>query len=806
MPHSRFHLAPLTLAVVVEIATFSTLPAHAQQTAAQAGTIHITISAQPLGAALNALARQADVQLMVHPDLVTGLNAPAVSGNMTSRQAFDRLLAGSGLVASVEGNTVIIKALASGKSATTLPAVLVAASAQKETATGPVIGYAAKRSATTTKNDTSLLETPQSISVVTREQMDAQNIQSVPQALRYTPGIVAEQRGVNTDALEYIYTRGFQIDEYWNGLRLPSNGFNITSMDPYLFERIELLRGPASVLYGQTSPGGLLSLVSKRPTDTPLHEIMFQTGSHGRAQIGADFGGPLSDDGKWSYRLTANAYDTGTQTDHIKQQHAAVAAALTYKPSADTHLTIFTNYQKDPQAGVFNYVPAAGTVLPGKVSVPRSFFAGDPDFNAYSKEQASGGYEFEHRFNETYTVKQNFRLLRNSVHIRDLDTTYGLSPDGLAIEREAYAHDGSATSVALDNQLQASFKTGSLDHKVTVGLDYMRLHYDHTYIGQGDALAPPINIANPVYGQTISYPDFMYGSSTDDVIKQTGVYLQDQIRLDRWAFLLGGRQDWASTDSESYKTGVTTRQSNKAFTWRTGLVYLFDNGISPYASYATSFQPALGTDVNGATFKPTKGQQYEVGIKYQPVGSDSTITVAAFDLTQTNVLTTDPLNSKFKVQTGEVRSQGVEVEARGALTKHLQGIATYTHTDIQNTRSNTNNLDKAPVGIPADMASLWLIYDVQTAALSGLQVGGGVRYVGASYGDATNTFKVPSYTLLDLSLRYDLGRLSSSLRGWTGTLTASNITNKNYIAGCINSSGCIFGAERAVLANVKYQW
>ncbi|WP_050465353.1 TonB-dependent siderophore receptor [Herbaspirillum autotrophicum] len=769
------------------------------------------IPAGSMESVLSRFGREAGITLSFAPETTAGMRSSGLHGGYSIASGLDTLLAGSGLQASVQANgSYLLRKTAAAEAArpaSSLPAIAVTATADGETATGPAPGYVARRSASGTKTDSALLETPQSISVVTREQMDAQNIQSVPQALRYTPGVVSEQRGVNTDSLEYIYARGFQIDEYWNGLRLPNNGFNITSMDPYMFERVELLRGPASVLYGQTSPGGLLSLVSKRPTATPLHEIMLQTGSHGRKQAAFDFGGPLDEAGKFSYRLTANVLDTGTQTDFVRQQRTAVAAALTWRPDSDTHLTAFVNYQKDPQAGVYNFVPAAGTVLPGKVTIPRSFFAGDPDYNSYEKEQESIGYEFEHKFNDTWSFKQNLRVLRNSLHIRMLDDSYGLNADGVSIGREAYKHDGSATSAAVDNQLQAIFNTGAVKHTAIFGVDYQRLHYDHTYTGQGDALAPSINIANPVYGQGIGpQPDFMYGSSSDDVTRQLGFYAQDQIRWNRWAFLLGGRQDQVNSSSLAYKTGKSTSQSASAFTWRTGAVYLFDNGVSPYLSYSTSFQPAIGTDAAGNTFKPTEGKQYEAGVKFQPPGSDSSVTVAVFDLTQTNVLTADPVKSNFKIQTGEVRSQGVELEARATLAKNLQAIATYTYTDIKNTRSNTNNLDKVPAGIPRSMAALWLNYDFTSSPLAGLQVGAGARYMGASYGDSINSFKVPAVTLLDLSLRYDLARLSSSLQGWSATVSGSNLTNKNTIASCSSNVTCVFGMERAILANVKYKW
>ncbi len=289
-----------------------------------------------------------------------------------------------------------------------LPAVVVKGSRDAETATGPVVGYVAKRSEAGTKTDTPIIKVPQAISVVTRDQMDVQGAQSVAQALRYTSGINPEQRGTNTDSLEYLYARGFLVDEFWNGLRTPGPnggfGYNVTSFDPYMFERIELLHGPASVLYGQGSPGGTVNLVSKMPTDTPYHEIGAQTGSYGRIQGFFDMSGPIDKDGKVLYRLTADGFNTGTQTDYVNQQRFSIAPTIQFRPSKDTTFTIFANYQTDPEAGIYNSVPYTWK--------SRSEYPGEPTWDSFRKTQESIGYQFEHRFNDVWSVKQSYRFMR----------------------------------------------------------------------------------------------------------------------------------------------------------------------------------------------------------------------------------------------------------------------------------------------------------------------------------------------------------------------------------------------------------
>jgi iron complex outermembrane receptor protein len=670
-------------------------------------------------------------------------------------------------------------------------------------------GYVAHAGATGTKTDTPLIRTPQSVSIVTRDQMDLQNVQSVAQALRYTSGIAPEQRGTNNSTLEYLYARGFLIDEFWNGLRTPGPaggfGYNVTSYDPYLLERVEFLHGPASVLYGQGSPGGTVNLVSKLPTERPLHEIGFQTGSYGRAQGFFDFSGPVDQDGKLLYRITGDGFDAGTQTDHIRQQRFAIAPSFTWRPTSDTSLTVYANYQADPKSGGYNSVPAVGTVLGGRVSIPRSFDPGEPSFDSFRKTQESVGYILSHRLNDVWSFKQSYRFLHNSDTTKYVGSN-GYASDGTSLLRTPYLYDGMVNSHTIDNQAIATFATGAVAHKLLLGLDYQHFQYDHDFYGSL-ASPPPLSVANPVYGQQIPNPDFMFATSGAVTVKQLGLYAQDQIDIGRWSFLLGLRQDWADQDSQSYKPGSSsTHQSDSAFTWRVGGVYQFDNGIAPYISYSTSFQPQTGTDFNGNAFKPTTGKQYEAGVKFQPKGYDSFVTASVFRIDQDNVSTSDPSHVGFSVQTGQVRSEGLELEGRASLTDSLQLIASYTYTHLLNTRSNTTNLDKVPPGIPRNAGSLWADYTLRKGPLAGLQMGAGVRYVQGSYGDATNTFMTPSATLVDLALRYDLGRVSSKLNGWTATLNVSNLADRKYVASCIASTFCTWGEGRVVLAGLKYQW
>ncbi|MDE1182640.1 TonB-dependent siderophore receptor [Paraburkholderia sp.] len=682
----------------------------------------------------------------------------------------------------------------------TLPAVVVKGKDNAETGTGPVVGYVAHQSTAGTKTDTPLIKTPQAISVVTRDQMDVQGAQSVAQALRYTSGMNPEQRGTNTDSLEYLYARGFLVDEFWNGLRTPGPaggfGYNVTSFDPYMFERIELLHGPASVLYGQSSPGGTVNLVSKMPTEQPLHEVGFTTGSYGRVQGYFDFSGPIDKDGKVLYRLTADGFNTGTQTDYVNQQRVAISPTITWRPTKDTTLTVFANYQADPEAGIYTSVPR------GYPS--RSLYPGEPGYDSFRKTQESIGYQFDQRLNDVWSFRQSYRFLHNSETVKYVGNN-GFAADGETLSRTPYLNRGMVNSHTVDNQVHAKFDLGPVKQNVTVGLDYQNTQFNHYFFGSL-ASTPGLNVNDPVYGQAIPASTFMYATSNAQSIKQLGVYAQDQIDVGKLSFLFGVREDWASEDQTSYKTGATTSQFNRAFTWRAGTVYTFDNGVAPYFNYSRGFQPQVGSTYGGEAFAPLTSEQYEVGVKLQPKGFNSFVTVSAFHLTENNVATTDPLHSGFSVLTGEVRSQGFEVEGHASLTNNLQLIASYTYTNLLNTKSNSASVNKVPVGIPRNTASLWADYTVTGGPLAGVLFGGGVRYIGGSYGDTANSFLTSSATLVDLSLRYDLGRRFANLQGWTASLNVTNLLDRKYLASCTSASYCYWGQGRLLLAGAKYQW
>lgn len=704
------------------------------------------------------------------------------------------------------GSTVLL--------ATLTPAALHAQTADNRTAETPAAillpelrvtgtggdaadGLIAATSATGTKTDTPLRENPQSVSVVTREQMDAQGALSVSEALRYTPGVVAGL-GNSDNRYDQITLRGFSVTTlglFRDGLRQMSNQMT-TRIEPFGLERVEVLRGPASVLYGQSAPGGLVNAVTKRPTDQPLHVLELQAGSHDRFQGAFDLGGAVTADGTLLYRLTGLVRDSDAQIDHTKDDRVYIAPALTWRPTDSTSLTLLTSYQKD-EAGTPSPLPAVGTILPNAHGrIPKNRFSGDPALNSFDRRQYSAGWLFEHRLDDVWRLRQTTRYDRLEFDQTNVYAYTPLTATGTTVNRMAYRFGVDADLLGSDSQIQADWRTGPVAVTSLFGIDY---RYNREGFYQFTGSAPPLNLYQPVYGQAIANPSALSADSVTR-IDQIGLYTQQQAKVaDRLVLTLGGRQDWARNRTTNNRTGQHTSQSDDAFTWRAGAAWLFDSGLTPYASYATSFAPVSGTDFAGRAFSPSEARQIEAGVKFQPSGLRSFLTAAWFDLTQTNVLTTDTTHTGFQVQTGEVRTRGVELQAVASLDDRLSLIGAYTWQDPEITKSNGADRGKRPTGVPRQMASGWADYTIPDGPLAGLGGGAGVRYVGATAGSADNSLTVPSVTLVDAAVRYDFGT-------WRAALNASNLFDRYYVANCSSYATCSIGYGRTVTASLRYAW
>jgi len=714
---------------------------------------------------------------------------------------------------SVVGVTVAVTAThmtaQAQETSTVLPTIQV--EGVTERGTGPVEGYQAKQSVTATKTDTPLLETPQSVSVVPKDQIVDQQAQSMPQALRYTPGVSLDAYSANSK-FDPVYIRGFLAEQFLDGLKLPVDpGLNWAAprVEPYGLERIEVLKGPSSGLYGPTNPGGFVNMISKRPQDTPHFEVEGQYGSFDRFQGAFDFGGPIDKDGHFLYRMVGLARDADSQIDYQQDNKLFLAPSFTWRPNIDTTLTVQANLQKIENKGYQQYVPGQGSLLSNPVAgrLPYSRYFGEPSMDRVKDEQFMFGYQFEHRINDVFQFRQNFRYAKVST-----DTTAfrseGLQADLRTLDRTMNYVVNSAYNFTLDNHLQADFVTGPFKHKLLLGTDYSYLKGHSDYRSTRIA---PIDIINPVYGAPVTPASALAPSAlTDSELKQLGVYVQDQIKLDRFTLSLTGREDRAKTDLASYAFFPAPgfhHADDSAFTGRVGLNYLFDFGLSPFANYSTSFQPVSGADRLGQPYKPTTGEGWETGVKYQPTGMNILFTAAYFDLTQQNVLTADPVNPLFSIQTGEVRMRGYEFEMRGNVTRELEIIGSLSHLNPKVTASNNGDAGKTVPYVALDQAALWGKYTWYDSTLAGLSIGAGVRYVGKLYGDSANTIVVDPYTLVDAMVSYDFGYLRPDMKGWKAQLNATNLFDKYYVTNCFGGLAyCTYGQGRTVMLTLKYSW
>ncbi|MBR7993559.1 TonB-dependent siderophore receptor [Burkholderia cenocepacia] len=684
----------------------------------------------------------------------------------------------------------------------TLPAITVnAASAGDGT-----VGLVAKRSTTGTKTDTPLNEIPQTINVVTAQQIEMTGATDVNAALRYVPGF--SSYGSDNRSDWYAALRGFTPTAYVNGLQVP-NTINLASwrVDPYMIDSISVLRGPTSVLYGAGDPGAIIDVHTKLADGERVREAGVQIGNYARKQFMIDVGDKLDPDGKYAYRFVGVARDGNALTGPNNDQRVALAPSFRWRPDADTSLTLSATYLQDWGDISSNFLPAQGTVLPNpNGQINKDVYEGDGNFNYYRKKQWSVGYQFERNLTPAWTFRQNTRLMHLSL---DNGSVFGngfVEGSTTDVSRWAGVFQMNYSRFDIDNNLEGRFATGPLQHTLLLGFQYNRqTATDSEWL----AAAPPLNIYNPVYQPVttaVFTPDATFRTNTYTTMNTFGLYAQDQIKWNRWTLTLGGREDWVNMRMDDRAAGTSTKADVTAFTGRVGLTYQGDYGLSPYISYATSFNPLIGVNlVGGGLPQPTRGKQIEAGLRWQPPGKILMLNAAIYQINQTNVLTSalpsqDPTGTK-SVQTGEVRSRGIELSATGKVTRNLSVIASYVYQDVKNVQANDVSLNNWPVDIPRprQMASLWTDWTWYTGPLAGFGLGGGIRYQSASAGAADNSLTVSSVTLFDAGLHYDT-------RNWRFAVNGTNLFNRHYISGCQSNNVCIFGTDRTVIATAKYNW
>ena len=755
---------------------------------AHAQTARFEIAAQPLSDALAQFGRQSGAQLVFAPALVQSLRSNAVHGSRDVAAALAELLRGTGLQTRRTGATLTLERVPAD-AAVTLPPVTVTAAAERETAIGPVIGYVAKRSATATKTDTPLVEIPQSISVIGREEMDARGVQDLMQAIAYMPGVAVNAYGPDNRGWEINLLRGFSANSssYRDGLARTPFGVNFYVTEPYGLERIEVLRGPASMVFGKGDVGGVIHQVSKQPTGEQIREVELQYGSYQRKQLDFDLGDAFTGKPELSYRLVGVALDSNDQDQYpdghkLNRSRQYLAPSLRWQPDATTSFTLLAEVLKNKSAEDPYFISGNGVLSNVKM--------GDYSFSGIQQEQASLGYRFEHRLNGDWTVQQNARYSHVTLD-RRVVWVDAIGADGRTVARIARTWNDPQTQAALDTQLQGRLRMGATEHTLLFGMDWNRQKGSALrYIGA----APDLDLLNPVYGVPIAAPQDPLADYTQQT-RQLGWYVQDQIKFGgNWVATLGGRQDRVRTRTDDRLNTAVSAQTDNAFSGRAGLSYLLGNGWAPYLGYSESFLPNSGVDSNNQPFQPSRGKQLELGLKFQPEGSRSLFTAALFDLRKSNVVTYD--NNTFEArQIGKQRTRGLELEAKAELLRGLNASASYTWLDMKVLQSaDSSEVGKIPPLVPKQTAAVWLDYLVG----GGFGVGGGISHVGRRQNDEANSSSERSFTLVDAVLHYEQGP-------WRFALNANNLLDKKYNAICYHGE-CYQGAERAWTLSAKYRF
>lgn len=668
-----------------------------------------------------------------------------------------------------------------------------------ESAFGPVQGYLAKRSATATKTDTPIRETPQSISVVGEEQVRDQGATTIQEALRYTAGVASDGYGFSTRG-DYPRIRGSDPDVYLDGLRLVDVfQFNETRPDPYTLSRFEVLRGPSSMLYGASSIAGLINLVSKKPLDTPYSEVGVRFDNFARKEVLVDTTGRLSEDGQLLYRFVGLGRISDTQVDFAKYDRYVLNPSITWKPDAATEWTLIGLHQKDSFGVAESFLPREGTLFPGPNGfIPFRRFTGAPNYNVYDTTTSQITSLFEHRFDEAIIFRQNLRYSHIEGTYKSVyPNVYGNgTPDSpfldatrSTVNRFIYGRDTVKDRISTDTSLQGRFETGPIAHTLLGGVDF-RQYWERARSGFGQD-DRPFNLYAPVY-LPVTAPDLLGEAALAQ--NQAGLYVQEQARLGSWIFLASLRHDWVNVRS----AGATTPY--EATTGRLGLMYAFDNGLTPYVSYATSFNPLFGSLCVGGTAgvpcQPLQGDQIEGGFKYNPTPWLA-VNGSIFDTVERNRLAADPGGSFFSVQTGKARVQGGEIEAIATIAGNTDVIAAYAYTDARVAAGD--NAGARIETVPLHLASLWVKHRFTLFDIPGFLVGGGVRYVGESFDGSLNSLNTPAVTLADAVVGWEDAH-------WRAQLNIQNIADTKYLSSCLARGDCFLGTRRTILGSLTYKF
>ncbi|WP_370245124.1 TonB-dependent siderophore receptor [Alteromonas abrolhosensis] len=660
-----------------------------------------------------------------------------------------------------------------------------------------------------TKTNTPIVELARTISIETALDLKQKGVLNLSQSATYMAGVTGESYGYAT-RVDSISTRGLSIPRYRDSIQELFGSYNSTRAEIYTMEQVELLKGPASVLYGQSSPGGIMNYVSKTPTLGKGSEVVLSYGSFDRAQVGVDVNGSLSEDDKWMGRFVGIYRNADSQVDYVSDDTQVFMPSLSFMPSDDTTLTLIGLFQDTDSDTAAQFIPVEGTLLPladGTYLPDQDVYAGEPGFNKFDTKSNQVTLLGEHLINDTTSLSftalwrdgeadyhQAWATFTGGTRYLNAYVGAPVAPTDTFVPRTFYQADNTFSQHAFDVRVNKGFVTGSFEHELLAGVQYQNVKTDanSAYYAGGGVLQGDfryiLDLANPEYTGAPEQAifDAIYNDAPEQTVTDTGLYLSDQISYENWRVTLGLRHDRVDND-----TGVT-EQDDTQTSYSAGILYRFENGISPYLSYAESFETVVGLDNNNNQLKPEEGRQYEAGIKYELSSIPGFITLAYYDIEVSNLPNPNGLPDEAAQQQGVTTIEGFELEGRvdfGQIT--AQFAASVMDAEDPNGFSLSAQ--------PDSNASLWINYS--PLELEALTVGAGIRYVGESVSEnGVIRYDTPSYTLGDLMVSYEL---SDNL---DLQLNVRNVTDKKYLTSCLFRGDCFPGVRRTVNASLTYSF
>lgn len=639
------------------------------------------------------------------------------------------------------------------------------------------------------KNGSLSFYDPQSVETVSDADIKKHNAEKIDQTLAYTSGALQGIYG-NDSKTNWLKMRGMDVSYTFNGSPSIATGYFGETPDIYGIERIEVVKGANSLLYGASKPGGTVNMVSKRPKASKQGEFKTFYGTDHNQGFAGDFSDSLNDENSVRYRLVGSYRDRDGQQDYTNYKSYYLAPSLTWDLSEQTSVTFLASKQKThgiPENGFFT---AYGTLLGAPLGkIDANTFFGEPDYNYYSKDNESIGFEFQHRFDNEWIFSQNYRYNHEKMDIKGVYASYADELNG-KIVRNSFAQQGTLNGHTSDSRLSNTFYFGDFVDTLLVGFEYQHSKMSgRDFNNYGDS---SVDMYHPQYGFKPNEPfqPFLLKA------QEYGLYLQNQLTYDSRLILNQGVR-YNKIKNHGYWSGDEFDRSYSHTTFNLGAMYVFDNDLSPYVSYSESFTPVYGYSQSQKTlYKPYTAKQWEFGVKFAPDWLDGELTLDYFDIRAKNAFTSDGTGQA--AQTLESKSNGVEFQLKKALIKNLNLNLAYTYTHATTEMSETLTVQTSM--IPKHAVSTWLDYTFTENKLDGLTIGTGIRYVGKTKDEAylPAGTGIASYTLWDAMMKYQFNPQFDL------QLNATNLTNKSYIASC--NYWCYYGAERSVNATLSYQF